>query len=95
MPALLLLLLVVVALLGRPLATSLPQRHTLTTRHNTHTRVPATLSQADVVLDETAPTLRLHDLGIEATSMEMPGFNFLHRYRSGSHFVEMSGDKDK
>ena len=60
-----------------------------------HTRVPATLSQADVVLDETAPTLRLHDLGIEATSMEMPGFNFLHRYRSGSHFVEMSGDKDK
>ena len=47
-----------------------------------------------MVLDETAPTQRLHDLGIEATSMEMPGFNFLHRYRSGSHFVEMA-DKDK
>jgi uncharacterized protein YbjT (DUF2867 family) len=43
--------------------------------------------QADVVLDELAPTLRLHDLGIEASSMEMPGFNFLHMYRSGSHFV--------
>ena len=41
-----------------------------------------------MVLDETAPTKRLHDLGIEATSMEMPGFNFLHRYRSGSHFLE-------
>ena len=46
--------------------------------------------QSDVVLDETAPTKRLHDLGIEATSMEMPGFNFLHRYRSGSHFLESS-----
>ena len=28
--------------------------------------------QADVVLDDLAPTKRLHDLGIEATSMEMP-----------------------
>ena len=61
-----------------------------TTQHHT---INVTL-QADVVLDETAPTLRLHDLGIEATSMEMPGFNFLHRYRSGSHFVEIGG-KDK
>jgi len=34
--------------------------------------------QTDVVLDELAPTLRLHDLGIEASSMEHPGFNFLH-----------------
>ncbi len=36
----------------------------------------------------------MHDLGIEATSMEMPGFNFLHRYRSGSHFAEMAESKN-
>ena len=60
-------------------------------RHNTSPPPPPSPSQSDVVLDETAPTKRLHDLGIEATSMEMPGFNFLHRYRSGSHFVEISG----
>ena len=36
-----------------------------------------------------APTKRLHDLGIEATSMEMPGFTFLHRYRTGSHFLDL------
>ena len=40
---------------------------------------------ADVVLDELAPTKRLHDLGLEATSMEMPGFTFLHRYRQGNN----------
>jgi len=45
--------------------------------------------QSDVILDEAAPTKRLHDLGIEATSMEMPGFTFLHRYRPGSHFLDM------
>ena len=56
---------------------------------------PCCAPQADVVLDETAPTKRLHDLDVEATSMEMPGFNFLHRYRSGSHFVEMSGKDSK
>ena len=46
--------------------------------------------QADEVLDDLAPTRRLHDLGIEATSMEMPGFSFLHRYRHGSHFVDLT-----
>ena len=51
--------------------------------------------QTDVVLDELAPTLRLHDLGIEASSMEMPGFNFLHMYRTGSHFVDLPGMKEK
>ena len=39
-----------------------------------------------------APTKRLHDLGIEATSMEMPGFSFLHRHRQGSHFVDIARD---
>jgi hypothetical protein len=47
--------------------------------------------QSDVVLDETAPTKRLHDLGVEATSMELPGFTFLHRFRSGSHFLDIAG----
>ena len=46
--------------------------------------------QSDVVLDDMSPTKRLHDLGIEATSMEMPGFSFLHRYRKGSHFVDLA-----
>jgi hypothetical protein len=46
--------------------------------------------QSDVVLDVLAPTMRLHHLGIEATSMEMPGFTFLHRYRSGSHFLDIT-----
>jgi uncharacterized protein YbjT (DUF2867 family) len=46
--------------------------------------------QSDVVLDASAPTKRLHDLGIEATSMEMPGFTFLHRFRSGSHFLDIA-----
>ncbi len=45
--------------------------------------------QSDVVLDETAPTKRLHDLGIEASGIETPGFNFLSAYRSGSHFVDI------
>lgn len=45
--------------------------------------------QSDVVLDDMAPTKRLHDLDIEATSMEMPGFTFLHRFRTGSHFLDM------
>jgi hypothetical protein len=50
--------------------------------------------QSDVVLDPMASTKRLHDLGIEATSMEMPGFTFLHRFRSGaSHFIDMPGVK--
>ncbi len=48
---------------------------------------------ADVVLDEMAPTKRLADLGIEASSMEQPGFTFLHRFRSGSHFVDLPGAK--
>jgi hypothetical protein len=39
--------------------------------------------QSDVVLDDLAPTKRLHDLGIEATSMELPGFSFLHRCVGG------------
>lgn len=51
--------------------------------------------QSDVVLDDLAPTKRLHDLGIEATSMEMPGFSFLHRHRSGSHFVDIARDLQK
>ena len=41
--------------------------------------------QADVVLDDLAPTKRLHDLGLEATSLEMPGFTYLHRYRQGNN----------
>jgi nucleoside-diphosphate-sugar epimerase len=45
--------------------------------------------QADVVLDDLAPTKRLHDLGLEATTMEAPGFTFLHRYRTGSHFLDI------
>lgn len=47
--------------------------------------------QADVVLDPMAATRRLHDLGIEATSMELPGFTFLHRFRvgQGSHFLDI------
>lgn len=47
--------------------------------------------QADVVLDPMAATRRLHDLGIEATSMELPGFTFLHRFRIGlgSHFLDI------
>lgn len=47
--------------------------------------------QSDVVLDDMAPTKRLHDLGIEATSMDSPGFTFLHRYRTGSHFLDITG----
>ena len=39
--------------------------------------------QSDVVLDDMAPTMRLHDLGLEATSMELPGFSYLHRFRQG------------
>lgn len=46
--------------------------------------------QTDVVLDDLAPTKRLHDLDIEATSMESPGFTFLHRYRTGSHFLDIA-----
>ena len=46
--------------------------------------------QSDAVLDGMAPSKRLHDLGIEATSMEMPGFTFLHRFRSGSHFLDIA-----
>lgn len=47
--------------------------------------------QTDVVLDDMAQTRRLHDLDIEATSMELPGFTFLHQYRSGSHFLDIAG----
>lgn len=43
----------------------------------------------DCILDPTADTKRLHDLRIEATSMEFPGFSFLHGYRSGSHFLDV------
>jgi hypothetical protein len=51
---------------------------------------PPLPSQSDVVLDDMAPTKRLHDLGLEATSMEQPGFTFLHRFRSGSHFLDLA-----
>lgn len=46
--------------------------------------------QSDVVLNETAATKRLHDLGLEATSMDMPHFTWLHRYRSGSHLLDLT-----
>jgi hypothetical protein len=49
--------------------------------------------QSDVVLDDVAPTKRLHDLGIEATSMEAPGFTFLHRHRAGSHWIDIDTKK--
>lgn len=49
--------------------------------------------QNDVVLNEMAPTKRLHDLGLEATSMEMPSFTWLHRYRTGSHFLDIAQRK--
>jgi hypothetical protein len=42
------------------------------------------------VLDELAPTKRLHDVGVEATSMEHTGYSFLHRYRTGSHFTDIA-----
>lgn len=45
--------------------------------------------QEDTVLDPSSGTKRLHDLKIEATSMEFPGFSFLHGYRSGSHFLDV------
>jgi hypothetical protein len=45
--------------------------------------------QSDVVLDDMAPTKRLADLAVEPTHMEMPGFTWLHRFRSGSHFNDM------
>ena len=45
--------------------------------------------QSDVVLDDMAPTKRLADLGIEPTSMETPGFTWLQRFRTGSHFYDM------
>lgn len=45
--------------------------------------------QEDAILDPAADTKRLHDLKIEATSMEFPGFSFLHGYRSGSHFLDV------
>ena len=40
--------------------------------------------QADVILDDLSPTKRLAELGLEATSMELPGFSFLERYRQGN-----------
>jgi NADH dehydrogenase len=45
--------------------------------------------QSDVVLDDMAPTKRLADLGVEPTSMETPGFTWLQRFRTGSHFYDM------
>ena len=51
---------------------------------------PTHALQSDAVLDDLAPTKRLHDLGIAATSMESPGFNYLHRYRTGSHFLDVA-----
>ena len=42
------------------------------------------------MLDELAPTKRLHDLGVEANSMENSGYTFLHRYRTGSHFLDIA-----
>jgi NADH dehydrogenase (ubiquinone) 1 alpha subcomplex subunit 9 len=44
--------------------------------------------QEDCVLDETSDAKRLHDLNIEATSLEMPGFSWLHTYRTGSSIFE-------
>ena len=44
---------------------------------------------SDVVLADMAPSKRLHHLGVEATSMEAPGFTWLQRYRTGSHFNDM------
>lgn len=43
----------------------------------------------DNTLSEEAATKRLHDLEIEATSMETPGFNFLWRFRTGGHFLDV------
>lgn len=51
---------------------------------------PSPLAQADVVLDPLAPTKRLSDLGIEATSLEMPAHAWLHRHRTGSHFLDLA-----
>lgn len=43
----------------------------------------------DNVLDPAAATKRLHDLEIPATSMEFPSFNFLWRFRTGGHFLDV------
>lgn len=45
--------------------------------------------QTDNVLDSNAASKRLHDLGIAATSMEMPGFTWLHQFRPGSYFIDI------
>jgi len=43
----------------------------------------------DCVLDTAAGSKRLHDLDLEATSMESPGFNWLHMYRTGGHLLDI------
>lgn len=49
--------------------------------------------QTDNIIDEMAATKRLHDLSIEATSMESPGFNWLHAFRSGSHHLDIKEER--
>ncbi|KAA0156691.1 hypothetical protein FNF27_01168 [Cafeteria roenbergensis] len=49
--------------------------------------------QTDNVLDEMAATKRLHDLNIEATSLEAPGFNWMHQYRTGSHWLDIKEER--
>jgi uncharacterized protein YbjT (DUF2867 family) len=45
--------------------------------------------QTDNVMDAMSPAKRFHDLRIEATSLETPGFNWLHQFRSGSHWMDV------
>ncbi|CAE7281650.1 Ndufa9 [Symbiodinium sp. KB8] len=47
----------------------------------------------DNVLNVAAPTKRLADLGIEATSMELPGLQFLSVEKHGDHFLEMETEE--
>jgi len=49
--------------------------------------------QTDNVLDDASATRRLHDLRIEATSLEKPGFNWLHQYRTGSHWLDIKEER--
>jgi NADH dehydrogenase (ubiquinone) 1 alpha subcomplex subunit 9 len=44
--------------------------------------------QEDNVLDDARDSKRLHHLGLQATSMEMPGFSWLHTFRTGSSIFE-------
>ena len=49
--------------------------------------------QLDCVLDDVSRAKRLHDLGIEASSLEMPGYTWLHSFRTGSHFLDIKEAK--